>query len=368
MLFPAEDPLYRKLRPRLGLPATAGTPFAEDPRLRWHPSLAPFATLHGEGKLTTFPAIGYTDANQSHFTSRHYWEVGATDDRLVTGWMGRYLDRVGDADNPLQGLALDWSLAPSLATRRVPVASIDAPDRYDFWARGVWGEPQERMLSAIGKLGGLSTDGDPALEQATEAARQSWQLHEQLTPFRPVEQDGKRSDPIASPVSYPGGDDAFPRRLAGLATMIASGLPLRCVALTAPGSYDTHDSQAKALADGLALTAASLLAFQRDLEARRVADRVLVLVWSEFGRRPEENGSNGTDHGAAGSAFVIGSQASGKMVGEYPGLGKLDDDDNLVATSDFRGLYSAIVEDWLGADADAVIPDARRFARPKIVR
>ncbi len=368
MLFPAEDPLYRKLRPRLALPATAGTPFAADPRLRWHPSLSALATLHAEGKVTVFPAIGYTDANQSHFTSRHYWEVGATDDRLVSGWMGRYLDRAGRPDNPLQGLALDWSLAPSLATERVPVASIDAPDRYEFWARGVWGEVQERMLSAIGKLGGVGSNGDAALQLVTEAARQSWQLYEQLEPFRPVEQDGKRSDPIQSPVAYPGGDDAFPRRLAGLAALIAAGLPLRCVALTAPGGYDTHDNQPKALADDLALTASSLLAFQRDLEARGVSDRVLVLVWSEFGRRPEENGSNGTDHGAAGAAFLLGAAASGTMVGEFPGLAKLDEDDNLLPTSDYRGLYGALVEDWLGADADAIIPGAARFARPTILR
>jgi uncharacterized protein (DUF1501 family) len=368
MLFPSGDPLYRKLRPRLALPESAGTPFAEDARLRWHPSLAPLATLHSEGKVTTFPGIGYTDANQSHFTSRHYWEVGATDERLVTGWMGRYLDRAGRPDNPLQGLALDWSLLPSLATAKVPVASIDSPDRYDFWTRGVWGDVQERMLSAIGKLGAVPAGGDAALEQATDAARQSFRLYEQLGSLRPVEKDGKKSDPIASPVAYPGGDDAFPRRLAGLAAMIAGGLPLRCVALTAPGSYDTHDGQPKDLSDGLALTAASLLAFQRDLEARGIADRVLTLVWSEFGRRPEENGSNGTDHGAAGAAFVIGARASGTMVGEYPGVATLDDDENLRATSDFRGLYSALLEDWLETDAATIIPDARRFVRPTILR
>ena len=86
------------------------------------------------------PGIGYDHPNQSHFTSRHFWEVGAADERLATGWLGRYLDRVGSKDNPLQGLSLDWSLQPSLATAKMPVAAVDAPDRYDFWARGVWGE------------------------------------------------------------------------------------------------------------------------------------------------------------------------------------------------------------------------------------
>lgn len=364
MLFPAEDPLYRRLRPRLALPASAGTPFAEDPRLRWHPSLAPLAALHGEGKVTVLPGVGYTGPDQSHFTSRHFWEVGATNEGLRTGWLGRYLDRVGTADNPLQGLSLESRLQPALATAKVPVASIDAPDRYDFWARGVWGDVESRLMQALGSLGSMPAQGDAALGEATAAARQSARLREQLLPFT------SRGDQpgFTSPVAYPASDDAFPRRLAGLAAMLAAGLPVRAVALTAPGMYDTHDDQPEALSQGLSVTAASLLAFQRDLEARGLADRVLVQVWSEFGRRAQENGSNGTDHGAAGIGFLVGTRVSGTAIGEYPGLAKLDGDGNLRATSDFRGLYAALLEDWLDTDAEAIIPSARSFDRPRILR
>ena len=117
---------------------------------------------------------------------------------------------------------------------------------------------------------------------------------------------------------YPDGNDSFPQQLQGVAAMIAAGLPLRCVALDATGSYDTHAGQTAALTPALTTTAASLFAFQRDLEARGVADRVLTLVWSEFGRRAQENGSGGTDHGAAGTAFLIGTRAAGTQVGEFP--------------------------------------------------
>ena len=240
------DPLYRQLRPRLALPAGAGTVFAEDAGLTWHPSLAPLAQLHGEGKVSVMPGIGYDHPNQSHFTSRHFWEVGAADERLSTGWLGRYVDRVGSRDNPLQGLSLDWSLQPSLATAKMPVAAVDAPDRYDFWARGVWGEVSDRMVDAIGRLGGVPAHGDPGLEAASDAARQSARLYQQLTPFRP--KDDRKT--LASPVAYPPGDDAVPRRLAGLAAMLAAGLPLRVVALSAPGGYDTHDNQAQDLPTG----------------------------------------------------------------------------------------------------------------------
>jgi uncharacterized protein (DUF1501 family) len=96
---------------------------------------------------------------------------------------------------------------------------------------------------------------------------------------------------------------------------------------------------------------------------------VLVHVWSEFGRRAEENGSAGTDHGAAGVGFLIGTRAKGTMVGEFPGLKNgLDDDGNVSATSDFRGVYSALLEQWLGTDAGAVIPDAGSFSRPALVK
>ena len=85
LLAPVGDPLYRKLRPTLGVSAAAGVPFGEDPRLVWHPAAASFANLHAAGKMTTFPGIGYSSPDMSHFTSRHYWEVGATENHLTTG-------------------------------------------------------------------------------------------------------------------------------------------------------------------------------------------------------------------------------------------------------------------------------------------
>jgi len=361
VLSPQGDPLYRKLRPKLAL--SGGTVFAEDDRLHWHPAASGLAQLYGEKKVTVMPAIGYTNADQSHFTSRHYWEVGATNANLRTGWLGRYLDRVGTMTNPLQGLSLDSTLAPALATGKVPVASIDGPDQYDFWSNRVWGEVETRMLAAIGGLG--ATGGDPALAAAANVTAQVDRLRNQLLPFHGTDDKPAHT----SPVPYPSSKDSFPRRLAGLAAMIAAGLPLRVVALTAPGEYDTHSDQAGALAQGLQLTADSLLAFQRDLEARGLADRVLVHVWSEFGRRAGENGSNGTDHGAAGVGFLIGTRTRGTMIGEFPGLSTgLDEDGNVKATSDYRGVYAGLLEQWLGTDAATVIPDAGSFARPALVK
>jgi len=179
---------------------------------------------------------------------------------------------------------------------------------------------------------------------------------------------GADGEPTYVPqAAYPQGESRFPRRLAGLAAMLGAGLPVRCATLTAPGAWDTHANQAEELPENLALTSDSLFAFQRDLEARGIAHRVLTLVWSEFGRRAEENGS-GTDHGAAGIGFVIGTRAAGRMIGEFPGLSSLDPQGNLVATSDFRGLYASLAADWFGVDPAAVLPGGARVPRPAIVR
>jgi uncharacterized protein (DUF1501 family) len=172
--------------------------------------------------------------------------------------------------------------------------------------------------------------------------------------------------PIESPVAYP--ETEFAHKLAGLANYLDRGLPVRVVTLNAAGSYDTHSGEAEDLGKYLTETCAGVLAFQRDLEARGLDDRVMIEMWSEFGRRPQENGSAGTDHGAAGAAFVIGSQSQGQMVGEFPGLATLDANENLRVTSDFRAMYCSLLEEWLGFDSAAIIPGAEGFEKPKLVR
>jgi uncharacterized protein (DUF1501 family) len=141
---------------------------------------------------------------------------------------------------------------------------------------------------------------------------------------------------------------------------------VRAVSVDAPGSWDSHADQATTIGRDVQNAFDTLYAFQRDLEARGIADRVLIHVWSEFGRRPQEN-DGGTDHGAAGASFLIGTKARGQMVGEFPGLSSLDPQSNLKVTSDFRGVYCSLLEQWFGVDAGPVIPGASAFARPALV-
>jgi uncharacterized protein (DUF1501 family) len=362
LLAPIGDARYAQLRPNLALAPSGDSAdvFTEDTRLHWHPSAAPLRDLHRAGKVSVMPAIGYGDPNQSHFTSRHYWEVGEVNPFGRVGWLGRYLDRHGSDDNPLQGLSLDWNLAPALASANVPVAAVASPEYFSLGARDVWDSGiRSRLIEALRTQGTIATD-DPELRGARRAAAQTVGLRGQLAGLQGTDA------PWQTAVPYPS-EDGFARRLAVLAEMLSLGLPMKVVALDANGGYDTHDNQEGSLPGDLALFSQSLAAFQADLEARGLADRVLVNVWSEFGRRPEENGS-GTDHGAAGLSMVIGTRARGTMVGEFPGLATLDEDDNLRHTTDFRAVYCSLLEQWLGVDAAGIIPNAGSFARPALVR
>jgi uncharacterized protein (DUF1501 family) len=354
VLAPVGDSRYAQLRPNLALAPGTGTPFAEDTRLNWHPAAASLASLHAEGKVSAFPAIGYDHPDQSHFTSRHFYEVGELAVGFRTGWLGRYIDQVGDSENPLQGLSMDGSLSPMIATAEKPVAAIDNVDGFDLWSP-VSDPIRDEMYASFARFGALPSDS-PGLAQVRHATTQTDKLRQDL--------DGIGA--FTSPVAYP--DTYFAHKLAGLAAFIAAGLPMRVVTIRAAGGYDTHSDQAADLDRNLRETCEALLAFQRDLEARGLADRVMTEMWSEFGRRPEENGSAGTDHGAAGCAFVIGAKAKGEMVGEFPGLATLDANDNVRVTSDFRAMYCSLLEQWLGQDAGPIIPGASGFARPTLVK
>src|SRR3954453_12711777 len=350
VLAPINDSTYQSLRPTIAL--QSGLSFAEDSSLFWHPSASGLRTLHGEDKVTVSPAIGSASPNQSHFTSRHYYEIGEVQVGANTGWLGRYIEQVGADDNPLQGLSLSNELSPALAPPSKPVAAVESVTDYDLWSYAGSDPVEANMFSSFGNLGGLFSDS-AAMTQARRAIGQTEQVREQLATF----------NGYTSPVGnlYPA-NTGLSDQLSGLAAMLAAGLPVQVATMSAVGGYDTHEDESATLTSNLKRTCDAVFAFQRDLEARGLEDRVLVEMWSEFGRRPEENGG-GTDHGAAGLAFVVGKHAGGTMIGGFPGLSTLDEDDNLVHTSDFRSMYCTLLEDWLGVDAGPIIPGADSMPR-----
>jgi uncharacterized protein (DUF1501 family) len=330
-----------------------------------HPSLAQGAGggvkgLYDAGKLGFLPGIDYPNPNLSHFHSRHFWETGLIVDSASPGWLGRWLDVNGNADNPLQGMSLAYGLSPVMRSRSAPVASANSPNNAGFYIRDTYGEPFDEAMKTWSALA-QTRGGGPGLKAARHSAQLAKQVGDLLAPYA----KSKTEDPLASPVAYP--DSSFGARLRTLAGLISKPLGIRVATVDAPGDFDTHDDQRNTLNQVLPDISQALGAFQADLEARSVADRVLTFVWSEFGRRPHDNDS-GTDHGAGGLAWVQGTKVRGGLLSEYPSLHDFDDDDNLKVTVDFRTVYASLIEQWLKTDAGAVLPSARGLGRIQIVR
>jgi uncharacterized protein (DUF1501 family) len=355
---------YADLRPGLrqkDAPKLAGAD------LGVHPALAQglnggVKALFDSGKVGLMPGIDYSNPDLSHFHSRHFWETGLVTQKAATGWLGRTLDKNGSMDNPLQGVSMTGSLSPVMRAGRAPVAALSSPNDAQFWIPGVWGKAFDQAMGAWEEISSRST-ARPGAAAATNAARQAKQVADRLAPYKRDDKTGV--DPLASPVAYPKGND-LGERLQTLAGLISQPLGIRVAAVEAEGDFDTHDRQGEDLSRGLGRVSEALAAFQADLEARGVADRVMTFVWSEFGRRPEQNDSDGTDHGAGGLAWVQGTKVKGGVLSDYPDLKRLDRQENLAVTLDFRRVYCSLLEQWMGVDAGAVIPDAAGFGRLKV--
>lgn len=318
--------------------------------------------LFDAGKIGLMPGIDYANPDLSHFHSRHFWETGLVTPKTATGWLGRLLDHTGSQDNPLQGVSMSGSLSPLLRSGSAPVAAVSSPGDAQFWIPSVWGKAFDDAMIAWERISSRPTSG-PGAAAATASAANAKKVADLLAPYR--KDDEKGIDPLAGPVPYPDDND-LAAKLRDLAGLLAQPLGIRVAAVDAEGDFDTHDKQDEDLAKGLTGVSEALAAFQADLEARGIADRVLTLVWSEFGRRPEQNESNGTDHGAGGLAWVQGTRAKSGILSDYPDLGKLDSESNLAVTLDFRRVYCSVLEQWMGADAASIIPGAGSFGRLQV--
>ena len=357
---------YADLRKRIRLD---GAPALGSSGLGIHPSLTTgtrggIKGLYEAGKVGLLPGIDYANPDLSHFHSRHFWETGLITQDAAPGWLGRWLDHHGSPDNALQGLSLDYSLSPVMRSGGAPVAAVYSPGEAKLYINGTWGKGLDQALAAWDRISASRPRG-PGPAAAYGAARLAKQVGDRLAPY--AKQNDRGPDPLAPPVPYPAGNE-LGKRLGRLAALISLPLGVRVATVDAKGEFDTHDNQPGDLDKALRSTGEALAAFQLDLETRGVADRVLTLVWSEFGRRPQDNDSMGTDHGAGGIAMVVGSRANAGVLSAYPSLSALDREENLQVTIDFRRVYASLIEQWLGTSAADVIPNAAAFGRVQLVR
>ena len=346
-VIPYTDGAYRDARPQLAIPEEEMLPI--DDRIAFHPAMSDLAGLMEDGLLAVVEGVGYPDPTFSHFKAMDIWQSADVSGTAREGWLGKYFeDLTAAGGHPLAGLAVGGRLPSAFESSAATIPTVANLDTFALQAPdNVHGGREETLLrlydlyrpsgSAYGAL--LDTTLDNALEssQALKAAHSSYQ----------------------PTVEYPESSLATGLRL--LAELIDSGedsTPLR-VGHVMLGGFDTHTQQTDRLSGLLGDTSQALAAFWRDVEAHGHADEVVVMTWSEFGRRVKENGQAGTDHGSAVPMFLLGNSLKGGFHGEPSPLGDLDRG-NLRYTVDFRSVYATVLEGWLEAPADAIL--GARFA------
>lgn len=354
-LIPFEDDLYYKNRKTLGVPKDTVVKLSD--RAGLHPSLAPLGELFKQGRLAILQGVGYPDPDRSHFRSMEIWHTASTDKRPpTTGWLGRVLDDLpqpaGDATLP--GCALTGSLPQAFQADKTAPPVVNELDRFASADPSQQAESAlRRSLSTTSGKGGGAGQASGALpflrQQADAVYRTADRLKDAKTKYK-------------SSVEYPGGE--LGDHLRQSAQLLSANLGVRVLFLSQDG-YDTHSSQADSHAALLAELAGGLAAFDRDVQALGLADKVTVMVFSEFGRRVDENASAGTDHGAASCMFLCGAPLKGGLYGEYPSLAKLGDGD-LIFNTDFRQVYASLLDDWLGCSSPKIL--GKEFAKLELFK
>jgi uncharacterized protein (DUF1501 family) len=330
-VVPFGDEAYGKLRRELRLPADKLHKVADGVGL--NPSMRAAADLLEGGRLAIVQGVGYPNPNRSHFESMAIWQSARSDGGRgePAGWLGRALDSAPGSNGPAAVFVGEQSLPRALFTRRAVTTSFaDASD-----LRLVVPPPVGPTAECPKRPHELEAFVHRTVASAYATATE-------------LEAAASRRDGVAR---YPETDLA--RRLELVARSIKSEAAARVYYLIQPG-YDTHAVQLPAHAQLLREFSGGLKAFLDDLAAAKLADRVVVLAFSEFGRRPAENGSLGTDHGTAGPVFLAGAAVKPGLVGKTPSLGDLQDGD-LKWGIDFRSVYATVLDRWLGVLSDAIL-------------
>ncbi len=353
-LVPFEDADYYRLRPTLALPKDKVLRVSDT--LGLHPSCTALQGLFGAGKLALVQNVGYPNPNRSHFRSTEIWETASASEEFASsGWIGRFLD------NACAGMPADVHDPVAVhLTSGVPQSFMGEHDHPTFGLAPYGGgrrdnDDTRKMLDAILAK---SKDEASALAGESNATFLKHTFMDTLVTEKKVQRVIGEYKPGAA---YPG--NALAASLKSVAALIASGMPTRVYFVSLSG-FDTHTNQIGQQAQLLTQLSDSLAAFQKDLEEHKLDGQVMTMTFSEFGRRPSENDSRGTDHGTAAPLFVMGSRVAGGIHGTAPSL-KLERNQDLAFSTDFRSVYASALDEWLGCPSEKVL--GKRFEPLKLV-
>lgn len=338
-VIPHNDDSYYRLRPKLSIKGEDALKLDDYQAL--HPSCRPLQQLFDQGELSILQNVGYPNPNRSHFRSMEIWETASqSNEYLSTGWMGRYFDNY--CEGAPEGEAVGVNVGNEL-----PDSFLSEGDANVF---SLSGSRSRRNVSKELLLAELEK------QKEHQSPNASYLQHTMMNTMVTEEAILRRISDYRSSTRYP--EFQLAQDLRKVAALIASGQMTRVYYVTLSG-FDTHANQAGQHARLLDQLSRALLAFQNDLKSKGLQDQVLTLTFSEFGRRPSENGSGGTDHGTAAPLFVLGSKVQAGLRGSAPKL-DLEPGEDLQFSTDFRDVYATVIDKWFQADASKVMGEGTK--------
>jgi uncharacterized protein (DUF1501 family) len=330
-IVPFGDPAYYRARPNLGIPERQAIKFADG--LGFHPSMVGFERLYKDGLMAVVHGCGYDHPSLSHFSSMGFWHTGVPNAGEPLGWLGRLADAGYDPArrNTIVNIGNSQSLA--VRSRRHSPLVFDDPARF----RRDGTEPEKQALMALSRPRETRNATLEFLASTAQNATESSDFVRQA------------SSSYRTTVDY-GVGGGLGGNLQRVAALIAAGMATRLYYVTYSGnSFDTHVQQADLHSRLLMYTADAVRGFMEDMKRIGRGDDVAVMMFTEFGRRVEENASLGTDHGTATPMFLFGTGLRNTVYGHHPSLTDLDDG-NMKMTTDFRRVYASAIKEWLGFD------------------
>ena len=343
-LIPYNDPLYLDNRPNVRVPQDTVLPLNDQVGL--NPAMAPLKKLYDDGKVAVIQGIGYPSPSRSHFRSMDIWHTCEPDKVGDEGWLGRAVrDLDPNKENVLTAVNFGRGLPRALAAPGVPVASVGDLETYGVLT-GIDNDTQRaKALDVFSRVYSPMIGKGPVVDYLAQTG---------LDALKGADILSSAVENYSSTIEY--GGDVVGQYMMNMAQTHLAGFGTKILYTTAP--YNSFDTHAGELANHTKLwteTSRAISDFYDDLKEHNASDNVILLVFSEFGRRVHDNGS-GTDHGSGGVTFVIGDSVKGGLYGEYPSLeeNKLLEGD-LHFNNDFRSLYTSLLEDWMDLDAKPIV-------------
>ncbi|QJD78558.1 DUF1501 domain-containing protein [Spirosoma rhododendri] len=345
-VVPYRNDIYYRERPTIAIPADKVLPLNDEIGL--HPAMEPLRALYDDGLLTVINNVGYPNPDRSHFRSMDIWQTASDSSQYKTsGWVGRYLDSAcaGKVQQPFRTIEVDDTLSLAMKGETLNGMSLLDPKK-------LYNQTRSKLIT------GLSHE-HPDEHQSVAYLYKT--LAETVSSADYVFEKTKQKHAVSG-TTYP--NHELGHRLHTVSQLIQSGLGTSVYYVSISG-FDTHINQPGQQARLLGQYAEAVGAFMADLKGAGRQNDVMLMTFSEFGRRVKQNASNGTDHGTASNVFLIGGGLpSRRVLNEAPNLSKLTDGD-LTYTVDFRQIYATLLHDYLGADDVAIL--GRSFEPLKLV-